>query len=108
MNINTVKFLHVNVDEISVPHWLDVSTSFPALLLLPADETKLEGPFRFFSGSGQVLPIMKWIQQNAALPFELPKLAQFDKADRELYKEQLSQLHLTRSRTKEMELSAFA
>jgi hypothetical protein len=91
LQISSLQFIHVNVDELVPPSWLRTNAKLPSLLLIPANDKN--PPFRFFSGSGQVLPIMKWIQQHVSNQFELPPLAQFNEQDRELYKQQVKERH---------------
>ena len=43
----------------------------------------------FFLGVGKVTPLMKWVQENSAIPFELPNLPHLTVAQKVLYKEQV-------------------
>ena len=43
----------------------------------------------FFLGVGKVTPLMKWVQENSAIPFELPNLPHLTAAQKVLYKEQV-------------------
>lgn len=44
---------------------------------------------KWFLGVGKMQTMMKWVQQYASIPFELPNLPHLEEKDRVLYKEQV-------------------
>ena len=61
--------------------------ALPAVVLLPARDKG--PPYRWFSGVGKALELMRWAHANAAVPFDLPELPHLERDDVGLYKEQL-------------------
>mmetsp|Transcript_31601 Transcript_31601/g.108680 ORF Transcript_31601/g.108680 Transcript_31601/m.108680 type:complete len:319 (-) Transcript_31601:107-1063(-) len=65
------------------------AAELPTLLMLPA--TRKRPPFIFYSGISKVQPMMRWVQQVAAVPFHLPELCHLTPEDRDLYKMQVAE-----------------
>ena len=69
--------------------WL-TNAQLPLLLFLPANNK--DPPFRAYSGISKVQPIMRWAQDSASIPFDLPDLCHLSDHERILYKEQVTEL----------------
>ncbi|CAM9811061.1 unnamed protein product [Discosporangium mesarthrocarpum] len=59
----------------------------PAILLLPAQDKG--PPYRFFSGIGKVGPLMRWLEDHASLPFDLPTLPHLSEEEKPLFRQQV-------------------
>jgi thiol-disulfide isomerase/thioredoxin len=77
--------------------------ALPLVLLLSADHKR--PPWNFYTGVGKMQTMMKWVQEFASIPFELPNLPHLTEADRVLYKEQVREReeHLAAKRAEEEE-----
>jgi len=80
--------------------------TLPILVMLRANEK--QPPWNFYSGLGKVQAMMKWVQQQAAIPFEMPNLPHLDAKQRELYKEQVREREEYKDKIREEEKQAIA
>eukprot|EP01038_Epipyxis_sp_PR26KG_P007679 gene7679-10449_t len=88
MDIPTLTIARMDVSIESPPAYLNLMVgALPILVMLPASQKY--PPWNFYSGVGKVQPMMKWIQQQASIPFELPNLPHLTESDREAYKTQV-------------------
>lgn len=91
LNISTLRIARMDVTRSTPPadlHLLGVGT-LPTVVMLPA-YAKRE-PWSFFSGIGKPQELMKWVHNQAAIPFELPNLPHLTPEQRVLYKEQITE-----------------
>lgn len=89
-NIPTLMIARMDVSLEPPPASLSILTSansLPLVVMFPVGQRA--PPFPFYSGIGKVQPMMKWIQQQAGSPFELPSLPHLDETKRKAYKEQV-------------------
>jgi hypothetical protein len=117
MQISTLHIAEMDISSQVPPPYVFLSEHLPAIVLFRAYDksppytlvfifdfvkiiiyridlmTPFHIEFRYYSGSGQTLPILKWIHSNVEKKFDLPVLAQFNDEDKILYKEQLTVKH---------------
>lgn len=67
-----------------------VAAELPTILFLPAYDKR--PPYTFYSGLSKVQPIMRWAEQVASIRFSLPDLCHLSPEDRELYKQQVTDI----------------
>ena len=98
LNIPSLVIARMDVSDESPPPELNLMVAeLPIVVLLQASSNQegsdsnrgKEGPFAFFSGVGKVQVMMKWVQEHAAIPFELPNLPHLDDKQVEMYKTQV-------------------
>ena len=75
----------------------------PLMVMLPAGNK--HPPWVFFSGVGKMQSMMKWVQQNAAVRFELPNLPHLTEEEAQRFKEQVREReeHLEKQRDEGIE-----
>jgi hypothetical protein len=63
-------------------------------------------PWVFYSGVGKMQMMMKWVQENAAVHFDLPHLPHLSPSEVDLYKQQVKEREesLAKQRAAEGEL----
>ena len=100
MNISSVVVARL---DISSPAWSELGVStltniflpdvdvakLPSILLLPSN--RKTSPYMYFSGLGKTQPIMRWVEQNAGIKFDLGELPHLNDGDKILYKEQIEE-----------------
>ena len=98
LDIPSLVIARMDVSDEAPPAELNLMIAdLPIVVLLQASSNQegsdssrgKEGPFAFFSGVGKVQVMMKWVQEHAAIPFELPNLPHLDEKQVEMYKTQV-------------------
>ena len=91
LKIDSLVIARMDVTDESPPAHLNLMAGeLPILVLFPAVGDELARPLPiFYSGVGKIQQMMKWVQQHAAMPFELPNLPHLTNEQVELYKTQV-------------------
>jgi hypothetical protein len=91
LKIDSLVIARMDVTDESPPAHLNLMAGeLPILVLFPAVGDELDRPLPiFYSGVGKIQQMMKWVQQHAAMPFELPNLPHLTNEQVELYKTQV-------------------
>jgi hypothetical protein len=88
LNIPSLVIGRMNVTNDSPPAELGIITSkLPLFILLPAGAK--HPPWSYYSGISKIQQMMKWVQQQAAIKFDLPHLPHLNEEQVKLYKEQI-------------------
>lgn len=88
LGIDSLEIARMDVSDDSPPAHLNLMIGpLPLLLMIPASAKY--PPWTFYSGLGKVQPMMKWVQQMASIPFEMPNLPHLTEQDRVAYKTQV-------------------
>lgn len=108
LDIDSLVVARMDVSNESPPGALSLLVSdLPLVALLPAHDKS--PPWLYYSGVSKVQTMMKWVQQFASLPFELPNLPHLSEQDVALYKEQVREReeHLDQKREQVKNFSRF-
>ena len=83
----------------------EVHVDVPVIALLPAFRKSPKPHYVYYSGIAKVRPMMDWVQKHAARKINFGELPQFNKADKQLFKEQMrAREHARRSSNRIREL----
>lgn len=90
LNIHSLVIARMDVTHKTPPAELHLMQgALPVVVMLPAGAK--HAPFAFYSGVGKVQEMMRWVQAQASVPFDLPNLPHLSEEQRVLYKEQIRQ-----------------
>ena len=78
--------------------------TLPILAMIPATD-KLP-PWTFYSGISKVQQMMKWVHQQASIPFELENLPHLSEVDKQRYKDQVREREVALDKKREEEKKA--
>lgn len=88
MGIPSLTIVRMDVSSESPPKEMNLMVGkLPLLAMIPAsDKTP---PWTFYSGLSKVQQMMKWVHQQASIPFELENLPHLSEEDKRRYKDQV-------------------
>lgn len=88
LNIQSIVIARMDLTNASPPSHLNIiNGNLPLMLIIPA-QVKHE-PWAYYSGHSKVQPMMKWIQNEASIPFDLPNLPHLSDEQVTQYKQQI-------------------
>lgn len=90
LGIPSLEIARMDVSSVSPPAHMNLMVgNLPIVAMIPASDK--QPPWNFYSGISKVQPMMKWVQSQASIPFELENLPHLVDADKVAYKEQVRQ-----------------
>jgi len=104
LGVDSLVIARMDVTHKAPPAELNlIQGPLPVVVMLPAGAK--HPPFAFYSGVGKVQEMMRWVQAQASVHFEMPNLPHLDEEQRVLYKEQIRQReeHLEKKRMEDAE-----
>lgn len=102
LNIPSLVIAVMDVTNESPPAHLNMmATALPVLIMLPAGAK--HPPWNLYSGVGKMQQMMRWVQQQASIPFELPHLPHLTDEQKELYKQQVREREEALDKRREQE-----
>jgi hypothetical protein len=102
MGVGNLTIARMDVSTESPPKHMNLMVgTLPILAMIPALDKS--PPWTFFSGISKVQQMMKWVHQQASIPFELENLPHLSDIDKQRYKDQVREREeaLDKKRTEE-------
>lgn len=89
LNVPSLRIVRMDVTRQTPPAHLNLlgAGALPTVVMLPAFAK--HSPWNFYSGVGKPQEVMKWIQKQSTIDFDLPNLPHLTEEQRVLYKEQI-------------------
>lgn len=105
MGVRNLTIARMDVSHESPPKDMNLMVgTLPILAMIPATD-KLP-PWTFYSGISKVQQMMKWVHQQASIPFELENLPHLSEVDKQRYKDQVREREVALDKKREEEKKA--
>ena len=105
MGVRNLTIARMDVSHESPPKDMNLMVgTLPILAMIPATD-KLP-PWTFYSGISKVQQMMKWVHQQASIPFELENLPHLSEIDKQRYKDQVREREVALDKKREEEKKA--
>eukprot|EP01032_Pedospumella_encystans_P008406 gene8406-9984_t len=105
MGVRNLTIARMDVSHESPPKEMNLMVgTLPILAMIPATD-KLP-PWTFYSGISKVQQMMKWVHQQASIPFELENLPHLSEVDKQRYKDQVREREVALDKKREEEKKA--
>mmetsp|Transcript_36873 Transcript_36873/g.73380 ORF Transcript_36873/g.73380 Transcript_36873/m.73380 type:complete len:717 (+) Transcript_36873:43-2193(+) len=105
LGIPSLTIARMDVSKESPPKEMNLMVgTLPILVMIPASDKN--PPWTFYSGLSKVQPMMKWVHQEASIPFELENLPHLSDVDKQRYKDQVREREVALDKKREEERRA--